>query len=427
MAAAEGAEKGAAMEGEVAGDFLPPEFLDVTPLTDEEMEKIDERLRECAERRDPEGLDRLIGAAMWDEASRERRQALIFRSLMAFLLEEVSKEKVEMKNLLGSFSRHVLFALWRMSLHPDMDRVRAYRGKAGAPCVFIMGFAGSRLEEVKAQEDFYRSLGFSTVLANMCIFPMRMRQRQLARIAWALSEGLDPESPRLLVHCCSGQGGSLLNAVCRLWGKGFPPFDKLPALTACLSAFVFECMAPVPVFEHVTWPIPEDMQEWADALSEEASEGRHFVFFGAANNTMDEMTKRHMPETSWWSIAGRHKELSLLLRSTNPYYEKWEDGEYGAHLPWWRDGPHWTDVEGEMAGSKTSVPRLFLFSKLDKLFSEEAVGNAIDAQWSLLPRQTKIVVEKCAKSQHCKLWVTEKSVCEKAVQKLLKIAKLKKP
>eukprot|EP00415_Alexandrium_ostenfeldii_P002164 UN2164 len=114
-----------------------------------------------------------------------------------------------------------------------------------------------------------------------------------------------------------------------------------------------------------------------------------------------------MPEWNEKSILGKHKLMSLLLRSLNPFFEKTTEEEpYGGGLSFWGGLPGWHKVELQFAEEKKVIPRMFLYSTQDNLIRQEAVEVSIDTMWELFRgMKVPILVERCKKALHMKLWL----------------------
>eukprot|EP00415_Alexandrium_ostenfeldii_P004760 UN4760 len=170
------------------------------------------------------------------------------------------------------------------------------------------------------------------------------------------------------------------------------------------------------------------IEMFAEHLLDAAARGDEQIFLQSAANTLNIVTDKYMPEWKGRSIVGKHKMLVPLLRSISPsYLFPSTDADYGGELRYWGPLPAWIDLETEMWERRMTVPRMFLYSLGDKLYNQAIVEGAVDKMWRLFKgSKVTILAERCTKALHMKLWQTERSTCEKAVNKYLKVAKLNK-
>jgi len=376
-------------------------------------------------------FERHVAEALWEVPPKvvADRLGRIVGELLDFLVIDLPKATDQSAaEKTGSGLMWELFLL-ATNLSPGEVRVRQ-RTKEGAPCVLVLGFAGSHVEQMTAQVDFYVSLGFSTICSTMSVWPHAFAMKQATDIGEALNTAL-MGGEKLLLHMCSGHGVSFWSELATLWeAASEPPFSKLPPLASCLKGFVYEC-GPWPIVNPQTGEVPDDPGFGVVRVLEEVvtSDEHNSQLVFSLLGTIGGLCARFDPTFNMHEEASKKPYLMKYLRGALRMGAFWFAPEHGHELPHGYKGLHlgtvwtghvpWESIELRMG---IPLPRLFLYTTRDIVILPKFVEAYIRYTKKYRP-DASVHVQKCTLSPHCKLWDDqEKEACVEAVTNFLKAA-----
>jgi len=380
-------------------------------LSKEGFASFADHLREAHASGRDEDINRAVAEALWNQEEANDRIGYVTEVIIDLLRDDAKEKNVEKGGLL----MRMLFYL-SMSLSQDQLRVR--RSEEGASCALILGFAGSHVDELERQAEFYNSVGLTAISMTGCMGPAALSQRQTAKLANELRMALTGGG-RLHVHICSNHGMGWWISCMSSWKREQAPFDSLPPLEARLASMVFEC-APMDAIDPKTgevMPMPG-----SPALSDVAADNRpdqatakqvEEEGTGMAKMVMIRsiagLVQRFAPSVEWEQLVLKERMLLEFMR-----FSLQTESSHGTDFVKWE----LMDV-----AIRPAVPRLFLYSAEDSLFRPEII-EAYVRQTARYNPDARVSSYKCKVSAHCKLWETENKVCARLTSALLRGAKL---
>lgn len=414
-----------------------PEAMRVVTMSDEDFAGFEDRVRDSI--KDRKAFDQLLAEALWDEDKIPQRMPSVVRALMG-LVQEIVKRNDDIMNYMEVKLPGVLImeTLFRMSCCRSWSTVVVRKAAADAPCVFISGSAGSHVNEMKPQMDFYEAQGFTVIACTAAHFPTRIQQRQAFKLARELRNAL-ANGNKFVMHCCSGHGMAHWNNVLHAWKNGKQPFDKLPAVTECLTAMVFECWGMTPFFyddnpafkefvvskcgPHALETVsPRNLEEIDIVKDLETVDDAGFLF--GAQKCLIDLLGEYSPEIKWHSEP---RAIKLLFRLCNSGYRVHSQLQHRSYVSDEPCGPiwgYWNDIFYLDMEMNPPIPRLIMAGKEDKMKSDPMLTS--DAFWTI-NKKTKQICQEIDGAGHMECWQADNKKCKEVIKSLFKVAKLKPP
>lgn len=409
----------------------------IVPMDKRAFVKFAKWLEKCkGEIEDYADFEQKLSEALADKVEfKKRMTSVISRMVDIMLYDLVPCEDKAKAEKLGVALLHIMHSLAQSG---SADEVRVKLGSRSDVCVLLLGFAGSHVDDVEPQAEFYTSCGFTVISSSRCIYPHTLHFRQILAIAEALGKTLT-ENVKLIVHACSGSGACLWAEVAFRWVASLPPFDKLPLLTTCLKGLVFECAPSVHIdpkdgmaISSLGSPFYEARGgESQTSISDMAETWDAFVVF-VTLGSIGSMCQQHCPDVEFHKLASSNPAIMSYTRIAGASESHWYTSET---VP-----PGWCPLNWmcfydcgsavnvwevmQLGMFEGSVPTLFLYSAKDVVILPETIEGYIaymNAFWP--PEKLHVFAHKCKDALHCKLWESEeRDDCVKVTTDLLKSA-----
>lgn len=358
----------------------------------------------------------------------------IFDILIYDLAPSEDKEKAEK---LGGALVNILMTL---SLSSSLDEVRVKRGEKNDVCVLVFGFAGSHVDEIQPQVEFYASCGFSTISTSRCVYPHTHHFRQILAVGQALQEILT-EGSKVIVHVCSGGGGTFWAELAFRWFAGLAPFDKLPPLPTVVKGLVCECTPVAYANAKTGEAVVPKHAPFYEASGGEAINGSSGGLYNSAFQdsfltfttlgSISNLCTFYCPDVNMHRLASTTPGIMSFIRhagrSEGYYYtlESMPPGYCPQNFDTMWDCSGFDIAWGsiDVFQFEPPVPRLFLYTAKDIVITPESVELHIKHVQKYWPEATNIFVHKCKEALHCHLWDSpEREDCVKVTTELLKAA-----
>jgi len=412
----------------------------LTPMDKKSFVKFAKWLANCkGDIGDYAAFEQKLAEALVDKSTySQRMNQIVSRIFDILIFDLVPSADTEEAAKLGPALVHILNCL-AMSASADEVRVRPAPNKD--VCVLVLGFAGSHVDEVQPQVEFYSSLGYATISATRCIYPHLLHIRQLVTIAQALRENLTRDT-KLIVHCVSGNGSSLWGELCFRWLAGLTPFNELPPIDQCLKGLILECTPPAAMSPETGVALPPigtpfyeecggdgqwaDMQQYKNNFNDSQTV---FITLGSIGN----MCQNHCKDVNFHSLSSTKPALMSFIRAAGQgqWFYKPEDVPAG-YCPWnwftlWDNSFESVCENLDISLFGGRLPKLLLTTAKDIVIPAELV-EAYAAYLRKFWPEDSISFHKCKEAAHCKLWISdEREDCVKVVTQLLEVAGVLKP
>lgn len=412
-------------------DEVPLPLATRTAMSDSDFSKFSKRINEAARQQRYADIGDAIAEALWDEELVPVRLPKIIE-MMCSLIQEMTSQKITDLGSAGA----VVYIFFQLSLSTSLHEVCVYQPEAPERCdkvVLILGFGGSDVADLKAPAEFYRSKDFITIFTCRNGLPVGLSQKQDNSVAKALEEAL-VGGRKLLLHLCSQHGYMYCANILHKWTHQLAPFHNLPPAQECISALIFDCVAPemklpsdVETTKH-SLAIAEtnakhDNDETEPDLEDKAFKNGVRFFRMVMLGCIGAMCKK-WKLTSLEELAFSNKNIFKSMDIAAGYCLR--------PIPWVTEymkdlaqvPSPWLTFQLFDLEFQPALPRLFLYSEKDMLITAEMVSAFVKHTQVYRP-EAEVFEAKVKKSAHCELWKTEFEECGKAVERLLRILRIK--